>query len=360
MKPNKSMPSRAARIIGHPLFVVILIVAIVSIINFVSSTSISNYSDSSDSSENTVSTSSASGFSPSVADTSSANGGDIRANTEETEHVHSPVPIPDAEPTCDKDGHTGGSKCSACGFILSSPTVVEKLGHTCTDGICERCGNSVLAGMTVQPSAPPKVSSAGQVARRDFEQAIKEWPELKEYSAYALLNIYNAIETEFSASPSASDDEVLSKVSKKFSTTKDDAFLAYGFVGMNYETVRSAAGYDTANPDNLKPKFGKLSKAEAFGSTLDITVKIDWILSGSSTVNQNYFNVCDMIQNQGADAYTTINYTAIMSTTDGGTTTVVFFVVSKSAIDLIKAGNFPEITLSDYVDDLWIHPQLKE
>lgn len=287
---------------------------------------------------------------------------------EETEHVHTPVPIPDAEPTCDKDGHVGGSKCSVCGFITSSPTAVEKLGHTCTDGICERCGSSVLAGMTVQPSTPPKVSPAGQVARHDFEQAIKEWPEISAISAYTMLQIYDYIESEWSLVPwdisveeeNRKGEQIDKKAAEKYGVTPEQAFLVYGFVGMNYETVRSAAGYDTANPDNLKPKFGKLSKAEAFGSTLDITVKIDWILSDSSTVNQNYFNVCDMIQNQGADAYTTINYTAIMSTTDGGTTTVVFFVVPKSAIDLIKAGNFPEITLSDYVDDLWIHPQLKE
>lgn len=282
------------------------------------------------------------------------------ATAAETEHIHTPVPLPDVAPTCETDGHTGGMQCTECKLYTELPVSVEKLGHTCEDGICERCGKSVLAGMTVQPSTPPKVSPEGLVARHDFEQAIKEWPELKGYSAYALLNIYNAIETEFSASPSASDDAVLAKVSKQYNTTKDDAFLAYGFVGMNYKTVLSAAGYDSVNPENLKLKFGKLSKAEAFGSTLDITVKIDWISSGTSTVNQNYFNVCDLIQSQGADAYTTINYTAIMSTTDGGTTTVVFFIVPKSTIDLIKAGNFPEITLSDYVDDLWIHPQLQE
>lgn len=197
------------------------------------------------------------------------------------------------------------------------------------------------------------------IASHDFTEALKEWPELKGFAAYDLLNIYAAVETEFSASPSASDDAVLSSVSRKCGVTKEEVSLAHGFVSMNYGIVRGAAGYATTDPASMKPIYGKLSKAEAFGSTLDVTVSIDWIASNSNTVYQNYFNVCDLIQNQGADSYTTINYTATMPTTDGGTATVVFFVVPITAIDKVKAGNFAEITLSEYVDDLWIHPQLQ-
>lgn len=278
---------------------------------------------------------------------------------EASDHIHTPAPIEEVEPTCEKDGHAGGERCSSCGFITSSPTVIEKLGHTCIDGVCERCGKSVLGGMAVPENETKSPSPAELIASHDFTEALKEWPELKGFAAYDLLNIYAAVETEFSASPSASDDAVLSSVSRKCGVTKEEVSLAYGFVSMNYGIVRDAAGYATTDPASMKPIYGKLSKAEAFGSTLDVTVSIDWIASNSSTVYQNYFNVCDLIQNQGADSYTTINYTATMPTTDGGTATVVFFVVPKTAIDKVKAGNFAEITLSEYVDDLWIHPQLQ-
>ena len=278
----------------------------------------------------------------------------------EPDHEHEAIPIPDAAPTCIKDGHTGGTKCSVCGFVLTRPTVIEKLGHTCIDGVCERCGETIQNGFAVKQTVSKPSSPQELLAGLEFDQALKEWPDLKDFTAYDLLNIYNEIETELSVSPSASDDAVLTSISRKYGITKDEALLAYGFVGMNYEVVRDAAGYTTADPVNLKPKYGKLSKAEAFGSTLDVTVSIDWIASNSSTVYQNYFNVCDMIQNQGADAYLTINYTATMPTTDGGTAAVVFFTVPKNAIDIIKAGDFPEITLPDYAEDLWIHPQLQD
>lgn len=67
-------------------------------------------------------------------------------STVETEHVHSPVSLPDVPPTCEADGHTGGIQCSTCKYYIELPVSVEKLGHTCETGVCERCGKVIRYG----------------------------------------------------------------------------------------------------------------------------------------------------------------------------------------------------------------------
>lgn len=83
-----------------------------------------------------------------VPESSSASPSPSSAVTARTsEHQHDIVPIPDVDPTCETDGHTGGERCSVCGFITTVPTVVEKLGHTCETGLCDRCGKFIRLGI---------------------------------------------------------------------------------------------------------------------------------------------------------------------------------------------------------------------
>lgn len=84
-----------------------------------------------------------------VPESSSASPSPSSAVTARTsEHQHDIVPIPDVDPTCETDGHTGGERCSVCGFITTLPTVIEKLGHTCETGLCERCKKWIVQGQT--------------------------------------------------------------------------------------------------------------------------------------------------------------------------------------------------------------------
>ena len=78
------------------------------------------------------------------------------------------------------------------------------------------------------------------------------------------------------------------------------------------------------------------------------------------TIEQNYYNVCDLIKNQGLDAYDEVQYWAVADTTSGDEAKVISFTVPKSVIAKIASGNFPDNTLGDYVEDLWIHPSLKK
>ena len=56
------------------------------------------------------------------------------------------VPMPDAEATCETDGHTGGTYCTACGATVDEPVITTPAtGHVDADGdgICDVDGKPV-------------------------------------------------------------------------------------------------------------------------------------------------------------------------------------------------------------------------
>lgn len=90
-----------------------------------------------------------------------------------------------------------------------------------------------------------------------------------------------------------------------------------------------------------------------------IKVKVDTGIGGKTAVDKNYYNVVDLIKNQGYDKYDELQYWAVADTTDGNETKVISFTVSKDLIDKIKNEQIADNQLGDYVDDLWIHNALK-
>ena len=52
-------------------------------------------------------------------------------------HTHQAVGKVDA--TCDKDGHTSGTNCSVCGYVISGCEVILAKGHKFKDGECTVC-----------------------------------------------------------------------------------------------------------------------------------------------------------------------------------------------------------------------------
>lgn len=77
------------------------------------------------------------------------------------------------------------------------------------------------------------------------------------------------------------------------------------------------------------------------------------------TINQNFYNVEDLIQEQGCDAFDELQYWAVADMTDGSEQKVVAFTVSSSLIKKIADGSVPANQLGDYVDDLYILPSLQ-
>lgn len=95
-------------------------------------------------------------------------------------------------------------------------------------------------------------------------------------------------------------------------------------------------------------------------SILVIKAKITSSYDNDATVNQNYYNIEDLIKNQQCDSYNEIQYWAVADMSNGKEQKVVSFTVNSSLIQEILSGNVPINKLSNYVDDLFIHASLRD
>lgn len=118
--------------------------------------------------------------------------------------------------------------------------------------------------------------------------------------------------------------------------------------------------------DTINNKSDKVISGEVLDININETdniavvkVKIDTGTGGKTAVDKNYYNVADLIRNKGYDKYNEVQYWAVADTTDGNETKVISFTVDKELIDKIKNGQVVDNQLGDYVDDLWVHNDLK-
>lgn len=88
-------------------------------------------------------------------------------------------------------------------------------------------------------------------------------------------------------------------------------------------------------------------------------VKISPSYSDSATVNQNYFNVEDLILNQGLESFEVIDYWAVADMTSGEEEKVIAFTLDREDIELIAEG-YPANQIGEIANDLWIHPSLQK
>jgi len=126
-------------------------------------------------------------------------------------------------------------------------------------------------------------------------------------------------------------------------------------------------GQKTKTADNIpevvtsryKAKFGQILEANKLGATLTIKFKIKPSYNNQATIHQNGYNVEDLILNQNADQYDTINYWAVADMEDGSEGKVVSFTLNKSLIQDIKSKNLAGIRIVDSAKDVWILSSLK-
>lgn len=95
------------------------------------------------------------------------------------------------------------------------------------------------------------------------------------------------------------------------------------------------------------------------GNTLVIKVKITGSYSNKATVDQNYYNIEDIVKNQGGTSFECIDYWAVADMSNGEEAKVVAFTVSADTIRALSNGNIATNKLGEYVDDLYIHPSLQ-
>lgn len=176
-------------------------------------------------------------------------------------------------------------------------------------------------------------------------------------TASEMKEIYDEYEKAWLAYPEDVEEgikyekEVSSRIAEEHGLTPDQADKVYYYV----------ATYGVPNTQkSFNLLYGDLLDVNANGTKVIIKVKIKSSYSNEATVAQNYYNVCDIIRNQGGDKYDEIQYWAVADMMDGSESKVVAFTVPKDAIDTIATNDFPDNKLGDYVDDLFILPSLKQ
>lgn len=93
---------------------------------------------------------------------------------------------------------------------------------------------------------------------------------------------------------------------------------------------------------------------------LVVKAKIEPNLTNRLTIDQNYYNVADIVQNHSGILYDEIQYWAVADMTDGSESKVISFTIDHDVISGINNKTIAENQIGDYATDLFILPSLLE
>lgn len=94
-------------------------------------------------------------------------------------------------------------------------------------------------------------------------------------------------------------------------------------------------------------------------SILVIKVKIAPSYNNKATINQNYYNVENIIKEQGGRNFDEVQYWAVADMTSGEESKVISFTLNKETISAIDNSSIVANQMGNSVTDLWIHDSLK-
>ena len=110
---------------------------------------------------------------------------------------------------------------------------------------------------------------------------------------------------------------------------------------------------------NLEIKHGELLSVIYSDGTVVVKTKIAPSYSNKATIDQNYYNIADLVKNHGFNSCEKLSYWAIADMTTGEESKCISFDLNKQTVDDLYNGNIVENQLGDYVTDLWILPSLQ-
>lgn len=128
---------------------------------------------------------------------------------------------------------------------------------------------------------------------------------------------------------------------------------------VEYNNTSQQTSQQKSEENTYKLKFGKLLDITEDEEMLIIKAKIEPSYSNKSTINQNGFNVEDLILNQGADKFKEIQYWAVADMNSGSESKVISFTLDEDLINQIKNKNIVGNQIVDKSLDTWILPSLQ-
>lgn len=119
----------------------------------------------------------------------------------------------------------------------------------------------------------------------------------------------------------------------------------------------SSEKYGDVDPHGLKLSHGDLLSIKQSGSIVVVKAKITENLSNQLTIDQNYFNVQDLIKKNGFNTCSELQYWAVID--KGMETKVISFDLDKTAIDSIYSDKVIGSDIEKVTKNLWIAPALQ-
>lgn len=127
----------------------------------------------------------------------------------------------------------------------------------------------------------------------------------------------------------------------------------------NKKNESSKPTEETTSKANIsKLRFGKLISSTVNGKVLVVKAKISPSFSNKTTIDQNGYNIEDIILNQGGDSFDEIQYWAVADMNDGSESKVISFTVPKNQINAIRNKQIVGNQIVDKATDVWILPSL--
>lgn len=126
------------------------------------------------------------------------------------------------------------------------------------------------------------------------------------------------------------------------------------------EVKNNDANIPKSAKNEYKAKIGQVLEANKLNNSLTIKFKIEPSATNNLTIEQNGYNVEDLILNQQCDQFDTINYWAVAEMSDGSTSKVISFTVNKDLIQKVKNKEVLGKKIVDKADNVWILPSLKK
>ena len=131
----------------------------------------------------------------------------------------------------------------------------------------------------------------------------------------------------------------------------------------------SQAIFDFSSPDisfgdvdtgDLQLQYGDLLSVVFNDGIVVVKAKIQPNLTDKMTIEQNYFNVGDLIKNQGFNTCKELQYWAVADMESGDEVKVISFDLDKTTIDKVYSEKILENQLEDHIDNLFIHASLEK
>ncbi len=134
------------------------------------------------------------------------------------------------------------------------------------------------------------------------------------------------------------------------------------------DTAESVSMFDFSASDisfgeidtgDLQLQYGELLSVIYNDGIVVVKAKITSNLTNNMTVQQNYYNVGDLIKNHGFNTCNELQYWAVADMSSGDEVKVVSFDLNKETIENLYNEKIFENQLEDYVDNLFIHASLQ-